>query len=373
MQFLPMLVLGLWAGALADRFDRRRLVIMTQAGMGFQAILLGLLDLTGVVTIPAVYGLSLVLGVLGALDNPARRGLATELVDRPDLTNVMSLNTSVMTGSRIFGPALAALMVRLAGTGWCFVLNGVSFLALLYALWAMDATKLFRVPPAPSSPTPVRDGLRAVWAEPSLRVAIIVYAVVSTFAFNYTVSIPLLVTEHLERPETLFGWLLSVTSVGSVLGALMIARLETVRLRWMFGSVAVIAGSMTVFSLSTNVVLSFAVAVPFGAGVAAFVSASNSVFAERTSPEMRGRVLALGAVLFLGSTPIGGPVTGWIGDTFGATWSMLYGAIIAGITLVIGVAYSARVDARRSAGRGRPPANVAIAQAAPGSGAAAPH
>jgi MFS family permease len=350
MQFVPMLLFGLWAGALADRFDRRRVVMITQAAMGVQALALGVLDLIDVVTIPLVYVLTLALGVLGALDNPARRGLATELVERSDLTNVMSLNTSVMTGSRIFGPALAALMVRLVGTGWCFVINGVSFLALLYALRAMDAAQLYRSPPATQSATPVRNGLRAVWADPVLRLAVIVYAVVSTFAFNYTVSIPLLVTEQLRASETLFGWLLSATSVGSVLGALTIARLGTVRLRWVFGAVLVIAASMTAFALSTNVVLSFAVAVPFGGGTAAFVSACNALFAERTSPDMRGRVLALGAVLFLGSTPIGGPITGWIGDMFGARWSMLYGAIVAGLALVVGTAYATRAGGRRAAG-----------------------
>ena len=150
-QFLPMLLIGLWAGALADRFDRRRLTIITQAAMGVQAIALGVLDLTGVATIPIVYAMSLALGIIGAIDNPARRGLATELVDRKDLTNVMSLNTSVMTGSRIFGPALAALFADVLGTGWCFVLNGVSFLALLWALIAIDPSRLYRNAPAPAA------------------------------------------------------------------------------------------------------------------------------------------------------------------------------------------------------------------------------
>ena len=147
-QFLPMLVIGLWAGALSDRFDRRRLTIITQAAMGVQAIVLGVLDLTNVVTIPIVYAMSLALGIIGAIDNPARRGLATELVERRNLTNVMSLNTSVMTGSRIFGPALAALFANVLGTGWCFVLNGVSFLALL---WASGGDR-------PQPPVPQRTG-----------------------------------------------------------------------------------------------------------------------------------------------------------------------------------------------------------------------
>ena len=236
-QFLPMLVIGLWAGALSDRFDRRRLTIITQAAMGVQAIVLGVLDLTNVVTIPTVYAMSLALGIIGAIDNPARRGLATELVERRNLSNVMSLNTSVMTGSRIFGPALAALFANVLGTGWCFMLNGVSFLALLWALVAIDPTRLYRNAPAPASDTPIRDGLRAVWADPVLRLTVSVYAIVCTFAFNYTVSIPLLIRDQLDAPDAMFGWILSVTSVGSVVGALMVARLQTVRIRLLFASV----------------------------------------------------------------------------------------------------------------------------------------
>ena len=341
-QFLPMLLIGLWAGALADRFDRRHLTIITQAAMGVQAIALGVLDLTGVATIPIVYAMSLALGIIGAIDNPARRGLATELVDRKDLTNVMSLNTSVMTGSRIFGPALAALFAGVLGTGWCFVLNGVSFLALLWALIAIDPSRLYRNAPAPASDTPIRDGLRAVWADPVLRLSVTVYAIVCTFAFNYAVSIPLLIRDQLHASDELFGWVLSVTSVGSVLGALMVARLHVVRIRLVFASVLVTAATMTVMAFSTSTVLTFAIAVPFGAGVAAFIAASNSIFAERTSPDMRGRVLALGAVLFLGSAPIGAPITGWVGDNVSASWSMFYGALIATFTVVVAAIYASR-------------------------------
>jgi MFS family permease len=341
-QFLPMLLIGLWAGALADRFDRRRLTIITQAAMGVQAIALGVLDLTGVVTIPTVYAMSLALGVIGAIDNPARRGLATELVERRDLTNVMSLNTSVMTGSRIFGPALAALFANVLGTGWCFVLNGLSFLALLWALIAIDPDRLYRNAPAPDSTTPIRDGLRAVWADPVLRLTVTVYAIVCTFAFNYAVSIPLLIREQLDAPDSLFGWVLSTTSMGSVIGALMIARLEVVRIRFLFASVLVTAVTMTVMAFSTNRLLTFAISVPFGAGAAAFIAASNSIFAERTRPDMRGRVLALGAVLFLGSAPIGAPITGWIGDHVSASWSMFYGAVVALVTLLVAGLYASR-------------------------------
>ena len=140
----------------------------------------------------------------------------------------------------------------------------------------------------------------------------------------------------------MFGWILSVTSVGSVFGALMVARLQVVRVRLLFASVVLTAVTMTGMAFSTSTRLTFAIAVPFGAGVAAFIAASNSIFAERTSPDMRGRVLALGAVLFLGSAPIGAPITGWIGDNVSASWSMFYGALIALVTVVVAGIYVAR-------------------------------
>lgn len=335
-QFLPMLLLGLYAGGVADRIDKRRVVIFTQSAMGVQALVLGVLELTDSLNLPLIYALSGVLGLLNAFDNPARRGLATELADRDDLTNVMALNTSVMTGSRVFGPALAALLVAWVGTGWCFVLNGLSFLALLWSLRAIDESKLFRNPPPPKSATPIRDGLAAVWADPIVRNTTVLFAIVSTFAFNYSVSFPLLITDNLLESDSKLGLVLSVTSVGSVSGALLVARLSDVRQLWFIVSVLVMSVTMAALSLTHSLWVLLLLSIPFGAGGAAFVATSNAIMAGRTSPEMRGRVLALGAVLFLGSTPIGGPVTGWVGDAFSATWSMLYGALISlGATTVV--------------------------------------
>lgn len=352
LQFLPLLVLGLWAGSVADRVDRRRLTIATQIGMGVQAIVLGVVDLSGVATIPIVAGLSLILGLLTAVDNPARRSLATELVEPEDLGNVLSLNTAVMTGSRVFGPALAALLVGVVGTGWCFVGNGVSFLVLIGALVAIDPTRLHRAPPAPRSATPVRDGLRAVWADPVSRRTLVLFTVVATFAYNYPVSLPLLVSDRLDEPDRTFGVLLSVISVGSVVGSLLTARLREVGERWFIGSMAVLAVATVALSLTTDPLVAALVCVPFGAGSAAVVSSSNVILQTRTTPDMRGRVLALGAVAFLGSTPIGGPITGVIGDAAGAVWATLYGGLVTAACLVVALVLRARRPAA-------PPSDVA--------------
>lgn len=327
-QFLPMLLLGLYAGGIADRIDKRKVVMFTQSAMGVQAIVLSILEFTGSLDLVWIYVLSGTLGIVNAFDNPARRGLATELADREDLTNVMALNTSVMTGSRVFGPALAALLAAWVGIGWCFLLNGLSFLALIWALVAIDESKLFRNPTLPKGGSPIRDGLAAVWADPIVRNTTILFAIVSTFAFNYSVSFPLLITDNLLESDSKLGLVLSVTSIGSVSGALLVARLSDVRQLWFLVSVFVMGVTMVALSFAHSLWVLLLISIPFGAGGSAFVATSNAIMAGRTSPEMRGRVLALGAVLFLGSTPIGGPITGWVGDTFSATWSMLYGALI---------------------------------------------
>jgi MFS family permease len=342
-QFLPMLLIGLWAGGLADRSDRLRFTLITQTSMGIQAVALGVIDVVGWESIPLLYVMSGLLGILGALDNPARRGLVIELVDPVDIGNAMSINTSVMTGSRIFGPALAALLVGLVGTAWCFLLNGLSFLALLGALLAIDRSKLRKTPSAQRTGRPVREGLAAVWADPVLRLTLVIFAVVSTFAFNYSVSLPLLV-DKLGAKEEVFGWLLSSTSFGSVAGSLLVARRRQVGQRHMYVSLAVLGGAGMALALAPNLPVAFVAGIPLGMGGAGFIAVSNIIFQDRIDPAMRSRVLALTAVAFLGSTPIGSPITGFIGDQWGARWSQLYGSLVAAAC----IAAAALVLRRRS-------------------------
>ncbi|MFM9112349.1 MAG: MFS transporter, partial [Actinomycetota bacterium] len=182
LQFLPTLVLGAWAGSLSDRFSRQRTTAITQSLMAIQALVLGVMDLTGVVNVGIVSALTVALGVVGAIDNPARRGLVTELVDPIDMTNALSLNTAVMTGSRVFGPALAAALVGPVGTGWLFVANGLSYAAMIYGVLGLRQGEMFVPPRAPKGGTPVRDALRFVVHNEKLLVTFIVFTLVSTFA-----------------------------------------------------------------------------------------------------------------------------------------------------------------------------------------------
>ena len=340
LQFVPMLLLGAWAGAVSDRVDKRTMALWTQTALAVQAVALGVLDLAGLLTLPIVWGMALVLGVAGAMDNPARRGLVVELVEPHDITNAVSLNTAMMTGSRIFGPALAALLIDPLGSGWLFILNGVSFAAVIGSILAMDVTKLHKSPPARRGGTPVRDALRFVRRNRRVWIVFLTLAIVSTFAFNYNVSFTKLAAER-YGDERFFGWLLAVTSIGSVIGSLMTARLARVTMRYFLLSTLALGVFGPLVAWSPNIGVALLFTIPLGIGGAGFISSVNAITQVESPPDMRGRLLALTAVAFLGSTPLGGPVTGIVADAWGAEWSLAYGSIVT-IAVVVWAALSLR-------------------------------
>ncbi len=336
-QFLPMLLLGAWAGSVADRVDKRRMALWTQSAMGAQALLLGVLTLAGLTTLPVVYLLSLVLGVLAALDNPARRGLVVELVERDEIMNVLALNTAVMTGSRIFGPALTAVLVDPLGPGWLFIANGVSFIAIVAPILAMDVSKLHPSPQAPRGGKPVRESLSFVRHHRTLAVLFVTFTVIGTFAFNYSVSL-LKIADARFGDERLFGWLLTASSVGNVLGSLYTAGRRSVGMRYFFAAAVLLGVSGLALAWAPSVWWAYALALPLGAGGAAMIAALNGITQTESPPDMRGRLLALGAVAFLGTTPIGAPVTGWVADRVSAEWSLAYGSVITLVCVALAVA-----------------------------------
>jgi len=348
-QFLPMLLLGAWAGAVADRVDKRKMALVTQSLLGVQAVLLGVLELTGVVTLPIVYALSLGLGIVGALDNPARRGYVVELVEPVDIPNVLALNTAVMTGSRIFGPALAALLIGPLGAGWLFIINGLSFFAVLWPMAVADTTTLHKSPPAKRGGQPVREGLRFIRRTPRVFVLFVTFTIVGTFAFNYGVSLLKIADVRFGSPD-LFGWLLATTSIGSLIGSLFTAGRHRVGSNYFFASCVLLGVSGLALAWAPSIELAFVVAVPLGAAGAALIAAVNGITQIDTPADMRGRMLALVAVAFLGTTPIGAPITGWVADHVSAEWSLAYGSVIALACAAIGGAIR-----YRSFGREVPP------------------
>ena len=316
LQFAPMLFFGAWGGAVSDRVDRRKMAIVTQTLLAVQAAAIAVLDIAGVLTIGAIYVLTLALGLINALDNPARRGFVTELVPEHQIASAVSLNTAVMTGSRIFGPALAAILIDQVGldTQWLFTANAVSFAAIIASLAMLDTTALHPPPRVGRGGTPVRDGLRYVRRTPILWATFIVFTIVSTFGFNYNVVMPRMANE-IWGNEAWFGWVLTSISVGSLLGSLATAARERVSLRWMAAMGAVLGIAQIGLAWAPSGVVAILVAPIMGLGGAGFVAAMNSITQQECPPDMRGRILALTAVAFLGSYPIGGPLTGVVADT----------------------------------------------------------
>ena len=326
-QFIPMLALGAWAGGFADRHNRRRVTFWCQSLLGLQAVVLAVVTFTGHVSLPVIYLLSFGTGIASAIDNPSRRGLVTELVESSEIPNAMSLNTTVMTGSRIFGPALAAALIGPLGMAWLFTLNAISYLFVLGSLLMIDNTKMLPATSAARGGKPVREGLSFVWRDPMLRRAFIVFTVVSTFAFNYSVVMPKLSDVRWGQANG-YPILLTCVSIGSVFGALATARFTRITMTWYATLVAINGVSCIAIAWAPNFLIACLLCLPLGLGGTGLVASMNGLSQQNTPPEMRSRMLALVAVAFLGSTPIGGPITGWIGDNIGIEWSIAYGGIL---------------------------------------------
>ena len=345
LQFGPLLVLGAWAGAFADRVDRRRIVLITQSLLALQAVALALADLVDLLNVGVVYMLTLALGIVSAIDNPARRGFVIQLVDQHEISNAMSLNTATMTGSRIFGPAIAALLITRVGTGWLFALNAVTSIAIIYSILAVDRSRVHEAPKASPGGRPIRDALAYIRATPRLGATFVVFAVVSTFGYNHNVSLPRIANE-IWRNEQWFGFVMTVISLGSMIGSLMTASRPSVSMRWMAGNGLILGLSGLALAWTPSGWVALVVAVPLGLGGAAFIASMNSFSQQECPPEMRGRILAFIAIAFLGSYPIGGPITGIVGDLIGLEWSIAYGAAIttlAVLWLVVRVVPSSEV------------------------------
>ncbi|MET0458332.1 MAG: MFS transporter [Ilumatobacteraceae bacterium] len=326
-QFLPMLLLGPWAGAVADRADKRRLLTLLQMAAMAQSLALGIAVFSGHATVGVIYALAAVQGVITAFDNPCRRSFVVEMVPPREVTNAVSLNSAVMTGSRVIGPALAGVLVITVGFGWAFILDAVSYIAVIAGLLAMRSSELFRSPPMARAKGQVRAGLRYIRAERQLFVPLVMMALVGSFAFNFSVTIPLLVTGTLGGSDGTFTILFSVLSAGSLVGALWTARRDQVTNRQLVGSAAGFGLSMIALAAAPNLLFCFPAGILVGLSSIAFMTSSTAIVQVLAAPEYRGRVLAIQSMVFLGSTPIGGPIVGWVADVAGPRMAIVIGAM----------------------------------------------
>ncbi len=326
-QFGPVLLLGAWAGAVADRADKQRLLIVLQSLAMAQSFALGALVLSGHASVPAVYLLATVQGVLTAFDNPARRSFVVEMVPGEDRANAVSLNSALMTGSRVIGPAAAGALVITVGYGWPFIIDGLSYIAVLVGLWMMRPAELYRSAPAPRAKGQVREGLAHIASQPLLLVPLVMMAIVGSLAFNFSVTIPLLVSGPLGGDDTTFTILFSVLSLGSLIGALLTARRVEVTGTHVVASSVAFGVTMLGLAAAPSLGTAFAVGFLLGMASIAFMTSSTAIVQILAGPEFRGRVLAIQSMVFLGSTPIGGPLIGWVSDAAGPRWGIAIGGV----------------------------------------------
>ncbi len=341
LQFLPMLLLGLWGGLIADRYPKRRLLMITQSTMGLQAVLLGVLAITHVATVWHVYALALVLGLVTAFDNPARQAFVVEIVGKEDLPNAVGLNSATFHLARVIGPAAAGLLINLVGTGPVFLINGVSYLAVLAGLYSMREEELNPSDRVERGRGQLMEGLRYVRHRRDLLLPIVVVGIVGTFGMNFQMTMALMAKSVFDKGAGSYGLLGTALAVGSLCGALFAARRARPSARLMvgaaigFGLLEVICGLMpSYFSF-------MALLVPTGLVLIVLNTTANATMQMGAGPGMRGRVMALYMTVLLGGTPIGAPVIGWLADVAGPRWSLLGGGLVSAVgtavaTLIIG-------------------------------------
>jgi MFS family permease len=349
LQFLPILLLSPYAGLVADRFPKRRLLQVTQLMMALPALVLGVLAVTGVVEPWHVYALAFTFGVGTAFDAPARQSFVSEMVAKDDLSNAVGLNSASFNLGRIIGPALAGFMIAGLGggaqaTGWVIVINAASYTAVLLALQRMRASELDSPAPQARQRGMIRDGLRYIRSRPDIMMILAIVFFAGTFGLNFQMTSALMATEVFDKGASEYGILGTTMAVGSLSGAILAARRGIVRHRLVilaalaFGVAEVISGllpSYLAFALWTPVI---------GITALTMITAANTTIQLSVAPHLRGRVMALYMMIFMGGTPVGSPIVGWVGETFGARWTLVGGGAMTILGTLLAVAVFSRTQ-----------------------------
>ncbi|GAA1310976.1 MFS transporter [Planotetraspora silvatica] len=347
LQFLPTLLFGLWGGVLVDRLDRRRTIMATQAVSAVLAAALAMLVLSDVVQLWMVYALTLGLGFVTVLDTPARQAFVTEMVSPENYVNAQALNSTVHNAGRLVGPAIAGVLIATVDIGAAFAVNALSFAAVLLGLARMNPKELHRVPALPPAKGQARQGLRYVWEHTELRACLFLVAVVALLGQNFRVVFPLLARETFGGGAEVYGWLTSALGVGAVLGALAsAARVDATAwslLLWTFA----FAGVNVAAAAAPALALAMAAIVALGIANICFNTLARTLLQIRTDPTLQGRVIALHSLVFLGSTPLGAPVTGWVCEQWGPRAGLLLAGISAGLAALAVLPWLRKVRARR--------------------------
>jgi len=328
LQFLPLLLFGVWGGVVADRLDKRRTLIWTQSSAAVLAVALWLIVLTGITQLWMIYVLAFLLGVVTVFDNPARQAFVIEMVGSDDVANAVGLNSAVFNGARLIGPAIAGISIHAIGISPSFLLNAISFIPVVAALGAMRTRELVRREPLPRSKGQIREGLSYAWHEPVLRSTLLLVTFVATFGFNFIIVLPLMARYEFHGDAGLYGLLFALMAGGSLIGALVAAARARPSRPLLVSSAAAFSLFAMLVAVAPNALWAGIGLVPMGAFSMVFIATANSALQLTSRHEMRGRVMALYALVFLGSTPIGGPLIGWISQQCGARAGLFLGGAV---------------------------------------------
>ncbi|MBR0754634.1 MFS transporter [Bradyrhizobium jicamae] len=342
LQFGPQLLLMPWSGFAADHFNQRRLLMATQATMGVLALIIGLLTVTGLVQLWHVYVFAFLFGCSAALDAPVRQTFVAELVGDADLSNAIALNSTSFNAARMVGPAVAGLVIASVGTGWAFLFNGASFMAVLASLSLLRKSELRPNARAHRAKGSVLQGFHYVWGRADLRATLIMLFLIGTFGLNFPIFISTMAVGVFHSDARGFGLLSSMMAVGTMSGALLAASRERPKFTSLLAGAAIFGLGCTLAALAPGYWLFAAALVVIGVAALTVMNTSNALMQLSTEPAMRGRVMALRLGVALGGTPIGAPIVGWVADHLGPRWALGVGAAAGFAAAIVAIGALAR-------------------------------
>lgn len=342
LQFGPQLLMLPWSGFAADFFDRRKLLIATQAAMGTVALALGLLTVSGLVQLWHVYVFAFLHGCAAAFDAPARQTFVVELVGEADLPNAVALNSTSFNAARMIGPAIAGILIATVGTGWAFLINAASFGAVLCSLALLRVGALHASRRALRAPGSFVEGFRYVWKRPDLRAILLMLFLIGTFGLNFPIFISTMAVSVFHAGAGAFGLLTSMMAIGTVAGALLAAGRERPRIELLFTGAALFGAGCALAAIMPTYWLFGLVLVLIGVSALTVTNSTNSLMQLSTEPAMRGRVMAIRLAIAMGGTPIGAPIVGWIADRFGPRWALGVAAASGFAAAIVVVHYLAK-------------------------------
>ncbi|MGO9882287.1 MAG: MFS transporter [Solirubrobacteraceae bacterium] len=349
LQTLPVLLLGPYGGVIADRVNKRRLMIALQSAMGVQALVLGILTVTGAVQVWEIGVLAALLGLNNAFENPSRQSFMLELVGSDHLRNAVTLNSVLVNVARMIGPAVAGILIATVGEGVCFLANAASFVAVVVSLTIMNKAALSPTTPTPRAPRQLREGLRYIRSTPQLAVPLVMMAVAGCLTYEFQVSLPVMASRGLDVGATGFGFMTAAMGVGAVVGGLLVAARGKTGLRPLVLAASGFAVALTVATIAPSLPVELVALAFAGSASISFMSTGNSTLQLNSEPEMRGRVMSLWFVAFQGSTPIGGPIVGWIMAVIGPRAGLGLGAVTIALVALGGLMAMRRLPLRRAA------------------------